>query len=686
MVNYKKKYLKYKKKYLNAKQRGGMEARDSTLEEIVEQWHKSRKTALASVSTIDDKINEKIMDWVVWNREAAVIEVLDEIYRTRYNNLKSIIDTHKLPWLLGFDSVVLYDLIMITKIWLWNIREREKQQYNEKTLEWDALKYVYEVMIRRAEIPVHLEEKTSEYAFSTLHRIWEVDHLFIKLKRIMNEEENVSILKRLIGNIESGKLYYDETDIEKIKQEYFGDFLTRITLISANADREALRALWDEDEEEDMEYHMSFPEHFVSHSDHDNKDFEKAYEIMLDIYQRSLDLGLPYTEIHHTEVVDTHGRVYNPYGDLINEFWMELQKIADWEKKIMQPNINCSLPAHRWSLHCFIRLRLVPIDSRFNLSEPGGSKALKQEINFMNRFNVDPAYKKDLLSRFLPSNLLTDFSKWKAVKPTQGTHTKEWTANKQNKLGSPPPGTNVVNKTDIVIMGENGEVLKVSLKSGEGRLTSSGYAETRALFILVFNSLSPDLKTKELQESIEKLFDIMDDKKQWLPKDRNFGILKQLAQDIRNPVWVGRNPGQTLPRAYNTGFTKEEIEMMFPEETDSRRQLQHIDKYLTDWCGRKQKEFNELNILWAEMKAKHRDFCLKVLEETMSGKLKFGEDNIGCANVFVELESSTNLNVKDSFWLTNSDEVSRKTDYILNKIIAAFASKMSGSKSYTRFL
>ena len=703
-IDYKKKYLKYKKKYLNAKQRGGMEsgselgagAGDLELLKIVEQWQTPRKTLFEElILPIDDKIVEMMGEGVVASREAAVIAVLNEIYQTRYGNLKSIIDKYRMPWLPGFDSVVLYDLIMITKTWLVDLETKAGKTRTEEFVDALALKYVHEVMIRREGIPPEIKDKTYEYAFRMLHRIGKVELLFINILNIRVED---GFLKRLIGSGleiygEVFDIHYNENNIKEIQQEYFGDFLSKIKYNTQAMTMRAVvaRELGMEEDEyddiaeneyddiEDEDWHIPL-QHLVHHNDAHT--YSPLYTKMKEIYQVTSDLGLSYTEFHSTEVISNSGQVSNPYGSLINEFWVELQKIGNWRQAIMQPKINCSLPENRWSLQCFIRLRLAPIDHRY-LGEPGRNKGFKQEIHFINEFNSNDTYKQALLTQLgLPP---TDLKKLKALKPARGNHSVNWAKEKQNKHGSPTPGTNVVNKTDIVIMGENGEVIKISLKSGEGRLTSSGYAETRALFVLVFDSLPASPQKRGLQLLIGEWFEKMDDKKQWVPKDRNFGILKQLAQGICNPVWVGGNPGDAPPRAYGDQFLPEEIRNIFPGGW-SYNNGSDIDDYLKNWCIEKQSEFTELNNIWDVLRRKHPEFCLNVLAEAASGKLKFGEASIGCANVLVELMSSTDLTLKNCLEIDMAAGGPFRERMIqeLNKQNRPVASKNSSFYIYTR--
>jgi len=145
-------------------------------------------------------------------------------------------------------------------------------------------------------------------------------------------------------------------------------------------------------------------------------------------------------------------------------------------------------------------------------------------------------------------------------------------------------------KTDIIIWCHETNKIhsKISFKFGEGRLTSADAHETKALFYSVKNSMNLEEKTKiDIDTFINSI------PKQKIFVDKPIGELKQTKEN-------------------------KEINEMVEKLKTTNTNFNHLTQ-------------TENGIL----------FLKELIKETMSGKNKFGKDNIACADYYVSVNKET---------------------------------------------
>lgn len=186
---------------------------------------------------------------------------------------------------------------------------------------------------------------------------------------------------------------------------------------------------------------------------------------------------------------------------------------------------------------------------------------------------------------------------------------------------------------------------RISLKLEKGRYTSSDCFETNAIFRSVI-----DKYHKNDLELIEKINEI-------ISKMNNLGKIK-------------------TEKGYNiTKIEKNKDKLMNDE--NMRDSIEWINKFrLVE---------KELNKIWNDHIINNEEFVKNVLFECVSGKIKFGEDNIGRADWLIIIESSDSIKVKNAFNL--KERTLELDNYLINSIPKnPFKGKSSDISLWCRFL
>ena len=202
---------------------------------------------------------------------------------------------------------------------------------------------------------------------------------------------------------------------------------------------------------------------------------------------------------------------------------------------------------------------------------------------------------------------------------------------------------NIKPKTDIIICDDNNNILsKISFKFGEGRLTSADAHETKALFYSVKNNMNN--LNEETKTNIDTFINSIPTQKVFV--DKPVGILKKTKEN-------------------------EEINEI-------------VEKLKTTNAS-----FNEIT------KTENGGLFLKeLIKETMSGKHKFGKDNIACADYYIQV-SKESFEIKKIINIENDtttlDEFCQKVidKKFKNKNVICFKSSQGSSekrKCWCRFL
>jgi len=262
--------------------------------------------------------------------------------------------------------------------------------------------------------------------------------------------------------------------------------------------------------------------------------------------------------------------------------------------------------------------------------------AINKEQLVIDTFNKDIDYRKKICNWFnIP------YENAKAFKPKGAKQTTEW-CNKKN-------GTKEKNhnpKTDICIRsGEN--IIRISLKSGKGRLTSSDCYETNAIFLSVLETEKYNGET-ELKVKVNKIISLMKDIGKKIPIDKNT-TKKFLEQQIENGI----------------------------ENED------------TEWL----KKFNQNKIyiidIWNNLEKNHSEYINDILYECIRGSHKFG-DTIGCADwCLVTGNGKDDVEIKEKFNLI--ERSIELKDYCMGSLgpttsIFAWKSGGTGKQIWMRFL
>ena len=276
----------------------------------------------------------------------------------------------------------------------------------------------------------------------------------------------------------------------------------------------------------------------------------------------------------------------------INKMKAEYPKLY---QKLIQDMIKDGITEPTWKIICTY---ITPPKS---CSRTG--KAIANEDNFIKRFNDDESYKNTVCRHF---GVTGDPNDWEAVKPTKEygykiVYTPNW---KKYKIGTKE--TNRKPKTDIVLRNrKTGQCIRISLKSGKGRVTSGDRYETRALMKSVLDS--NENIGNETRLKVGKLIDLLDDTEKF-----------KCEMNETN-----------LEKRYKTNKST-----LTPE--------------LCKWYESSLSIIKQLNQVWLEI-MEDTEFVHLVARETYSGLLKFGEDNIGKADFIIETKGSSSLEIEKCF-------------------------------------
>lgn len=298
---------------------------------------------------------------------------------------------------------------------------------------------------------------------------------------------------------------------------------------------------------------------------------------------------------------------FEPYISKYIETLKKIPEDEDWWNK----NTSCKTNEQKQTIDCFNKqlIKEFPEFKKGSCSK----EALDNENKFMNEFNTNIIFKKSILNTKFNIYETNDaeYDKYIAVKPTKAKTTEIW-MNYKIGTGEKTPKP----KTDIVIKKDDTIIKKISLKSGSGRITSSDFYETSALFKSVYLSNYKD--NDKLLKKIEYLFENFDkDKYKINDKNITFDKLKNI---YKNKIYLD-----------NTEYTK------------------HIE-----WYIKKMNEYEILNKIWHELREEHSDFCMDIIKEAFQGKLKF-DNNIGEADTLINLEGCT-TNIVSVIDFNNIDE------------------------------
>lgn len=263
----------------------------------------------------------------------------------------------------------------------------------------------------------------------------------------------------------------------------------------------------------------------------------------------------------------------------------------------------------------------------------------KKEKDFVDKFNTNQQYKNNVLlqlnldkERNYKAILFRDYLKQnkKRVKYHETFY--------KIKKESGTKETNIQPKTDIIIIDENNNIYsKISFKSGEGRLTSGDAHETKALFYCVQNNINN--LNEETKTNIDTFINSFPIQKVSVDKQ-----VRQLKKTKEN----------------------EEINKIVEKQKTSNTSFNQITK-------------TENGCL----------FLRELVKEMMSGKHKFGKDNIACASYYISVNEQT-FELEEIIDIENDNELVNKfckkiiDKKFKNKNVVAF--KSSGGKCWCRFL
>jgi hypothetical protein len=267
-------------------------------------------------------------------------------------------------------------------------------------------------------------------------------------------------------------------------------------------------------------------------------------------------------------------------------------------------------------------------------------ESLKFEGKFINEFNNNSDYRK-LINNLLGTNYI------RAEKSSFGSVSPSW-ARLSNKTGREVP------KSDLYFVTPEGDKKGTSLKNGTGRATSSNYRETLALFETVYNNnFGKYPNGSQLRKDIDAFFGT------WEPCGTVTSCRPRITEIKAN-------------KRQQEGWTRW-LETNLPE--DQRQVLKHIE------CASK------LNPMAKSIRDNHPEFVLDVVAETLSGKLKFGNNSLSYAAHYIVCEKDepgavkivTNTNL-------SSDAFRNECEKIRNGGSINVAMKSSGIKKWIRFM
>lgn len=268
------------------------------------------------------------------------------------------------------------------------------------------------------------------------------------------------------------------------------------------------------------------------------------------------------------------------------------------------------------------------------------------EQNFNNKFNEDPNYQKIIreiigIDSDEPLKVIST-AEYNKVNNTTIENNPEFNRIK-NESGSSE--TSSKSKTDLIVVNtsNNTIVRKISLKAGEGRLTSGDAHETRALFLTTTNIIKQDGKISvDLEQGIHKCLNAM-------PKEKI--IVKKNIKELKKT-----------------------------KENDDVNQIQtEIDN-----CNKK---FQELCTTPGA-----KEFLQKIVEEMMFGNNKFETNSIACADCFLKINKKTYkpelciIKTEKDKIKTFFEDFFKKKFYNKNPIAWKSSRVKKGRKAWVRFL
>lgn len=270
------------------------------------------------------------------------------------------------------------------------------------------------------------------------------------------------------------------------------------------------------------------------------------------------------------------------------------------------------------------------------------------EQNFNNKFNEDPNYQKTIreiigIDSDEPLKVIST-AEYNKVNNTTIENNPEFNRIK-NESGSSE--TSSKSKTDLIVVNtsNNTIVRKISLKAGEGRLTSGDAHEIRALFLTTMNKLNQN--------------------------EKKSNILKQKTLDFLNAM-----PKKKIVVSSDL-FIKD---LKKNKENDDVNQIQtEIDN-----CNKK---FQELCTTPGG-----KEYLQKIVEEMMFGTNKFETNSIACADCFLKINKKT-YKPELCIMKTEKDKIKKffeeyfKKKFYNKTPIAWKSSKVKkGRKAWVRFL
>ena len=267
-------------------------------------------------------------------------------------------------------------------------------------------------------------------------------------------------------------------------------------------------------------------------------------------------------------------------------------------------------------------------------------KALDNEELFVIRFNTDIKYKEYICSYF---DLDLDTAKcykinMKNLPNDRVKQTDNW---KQYKVGTKE--TSASSKSDVCIIDKNKKI-RISLKSGKGRLATGDCFECNAIFKSVLVSNEKYNSDNLLNKHITKLIKIM----------KNLGKRQLIYYKNKNDIV---NKLKQNPNLYNEDII---------------------------WFKKYLKVHKKCMDIWTILNEKYNEYIMNVLFECVTGEYKFNT-NIGRADYLIQTKNSNTTDIDKIFKLDKrTPELDRYLIDCVPVITSIFAIKSSGSKLWQR--
>lgn len=260
------------------------------------------------------------------------------------------------------------------------------------------------------------------------------------------------------------------------------------------------------------------------------------------------------------------------------------------------------------------------------------NKGIKNEKNFIFRFNTNDDYKIEVLNYIKKIGInINKYTEWKAY-DTKGKNIKITDEFKELKgcrnYYSPP-------KTDVYLSDGNREI-NLSIKSGPGRPTSSNYYETKAIFLSVINSNPKYLEDDKLNELVNNLFDNLNKQKFYIKQ--RISIIE--GEEVR------------------LDFTWTNMKDKYFNKKNNKHYELYVEKFNKEFeiFNKFQNSINKCNELWDEIKSKYYDFINDIIIECLRGKLKFS-NNLGQAQILLVLKNTKTTDILNMINLIQYDNI-----------------------------